>query len=207
MPTSKKQIKSNRENAQKSTGPKTEQGKAIAAKNSIRHGLYAKDIVVNSPNLREDENEFKQFLSELYDDFSPVGLMEKYLVDKMANALWRCRRAARAETGIVNRQLRRVRNFHFVEVDWSDEEEQRDTDDLALINLIPGSHQAGNILRYEMCLDRQFTRAYALLTSIQARRHDDMMLDRRDEKPLMYKTNPDPAKQEGDNILQENLEV
>ena len=39
------QIEANRRNAQKSTGPKTERGKARAKLNAIKHGLTARTIM------------------------------------------------------------------------------------------------------------------------------------------------------------------
>jgi hypothetical protein len=44
------QILANRRNAQRSTGPKTAEGKATAAKNATKHGLFARYDVVISEN-------------------------------------------------------------------------------------------------------------------------------------------------------------
>ena len=177
MPATKKQVKSNRKNATKSTGPKTKEGKAITAQNAVRHGLYSKDLVLNSCNLKEDEDEFEKLKNDLYDDYQPVGPLEESLVDKITNAIWRSRRVARAEVAIVNRQLRRLTNIRFTEPDWSDEEDQQDFLDKAHSNSIPDSRMTANILRYEMRLDRQISRSYALLLHVQQRRCDTMMQD------------------------------
>ena len=42
MGISQAQQRANELNAQKSTGPRTEEGKAIASRNSLKHGLCAK---------------------------------------------------------------------------------------------------------------------------------------------------------------------
>lgn len=42
MMTSAKQIQANRRNARKSSGPKTDAGKAIAARNALQHGVLAR---------------------------------------------------------------------------------------------------------------------------------------------------------------------
>jgi hypothetical protein len=44
--TSEKQAKANRENALKSTGPKTPEGKAAVRLNALRHGLLSKEILL-----------------------------------------------------------------------------------------------------------------------------------------------------------------
>ena len=52
---SEAQIKANRENAQKSTGPRTEEGKAVVAQNAVKHGLWARQAVIKE----EDPAEFE----------------------------------------------------------------------------------------------------------------------------------------------------
>jgi hypothetical protein len=44
----KAQIRANRRNAQKSTGPRTPQGKAVVSQNAIKHGLFARQDVISS---------------------------------------------------------------------------------------------------------------------------------------------------------------
>jgi len=50
--TSPKQIAANRQNARRSTGPKTAKGKAVAKMNAVKHGILARHVVLN----REDES-------------------------------------------------------------------------------------------------------------------------------------------------------
>ncbi len=38
---SEAQISANRQNAEKSTGPRTDEGKAVASQNAVKHGLFA----------------------------------------------------------------------------------------------------------------------------------------------------------------------
>ena len=56
--TSEAQMKASRENAKKSTGPRTPEGKARASKNALKHGLMAQDAVIPG----EDPAEFDRHL-------------------------------------------------------------------------------------------------------------------------------------------------
>jgi len=62
MPTNRKQLITNRKNAQNSTGPRTPFGKRAASRNATRHGLYSRDTVINSANLKESQSENDEFL-------------------------------------------------------------------------------------------------------------------------------------------------
>ena len=54
----KKQNKANKENAKKSSGPLTKEGKAISKRNAFKHGLLAKEIVINAGDGKEDYEKF-----------------------------------------------------------------------------------------------------------------------------------------------------
>jgi hypothetical protein len=78
----------NRANAQKSSGPKTEQGKAVSSQNSFKHGLYSKAIVIPG----EDPAKFEALRADLAAEHRPVGLTEEMLVDELAQHYWRMKR-------------------------------------------------------------------------------------------------------------------
>jgi protein subunit release factor B len=44
--STKAQTKANQQNAQKSTGPKTAEGKAVVSQNAVKHGLFAAEAVI-----------------------------------------------------------------------------------------------------------------------------------------------------------------
>ncbi len=96
MPT-KAQINANRNNAKKSTGPRTEEGKTRSAKNSLKHGLLARDTAMPG----EDPADFDRQLSALEADIQPANSLEFELVRQIADAQWRMRRLTRLETGFL----------------------------------------------------------------------------------------------------------
>ena len=91
-----KQVQANRRNALKSSGPKTQTGKAVASKNAMRHGLLARDVVIKG----EDPEAFDAMQEALVLELAPEGAIEEQLVDRIAAALWRLRRLGRVEADI-----------------------------------------------------------------------------------------------------------
>ena len=99
--TSDKQIQANRQNALKSTGPKTPEGKAAVRHNGLKHGLLSKEALLP----REDEATLKELSERLRAELKPVGELESLLVDRIVAATWRLRRLGRVETGIFAFEL------------------------------------------------------------------------------------------------------
>ena len=107
MKTTRAQIKANRNNAKKSTGPRTEQGKARVSKNGLKHGLLARDTVLPG----EDPADFDRQLSALEADIHPANSLEFELVRQIADAQWRMRRLTRLETGFLAAALDETRRY------------------------------------------------------------------------------------------------
>ena len=100
---SQRQINANRNNAQKSTGPKTEEGKFISRWGALQHGLTA----TGTPLLPgENVEELLQLTAELEEHFAPVGPVEEQLVSYLTFQLWRLARVYRVETGIIGWYMR-----------------------------------------------------------------------------------------------------
>lgn len=98
MATSTKQITANQQNAQKSTGPKSTDGKAVSSRNATRHGLLSDRLFLTD----EKPQDFQLLFEELTVTFSPSGVMEMMLVEKIAVAIWKQRRLVAAETGAIS---------------------------------------------------------------------------------------------------------
>lgn len=100
-----KQISANRKNAARSTGPKTPRGKQVVRWNSLKHGLLAREVVIDTGEGEENVEEFKTLLGQLEADLAPDGPLEHILVERIAVCYWRLRRVIRYETGKIRRRL------------------------------------------------------------------------------------------------------
>lgn len=105
MKTTDKQIAANHRNAAQSAGPVTPSGKAIASRNALKHGLLAKEIVIDAGEGAESQEQFDAVLLDLKNQCDPQGPLEEILVEKIAVAYWRLRRAHRYEVGLIRRKL------------------------------------------------------------------------------------------------------
>jgi hypothetical protein len=79
------QIAANRANAQKSTGPRTVEGKRRSSLNSLKWGLTAATLVLP----HEDEIGYQETRGMLYTQYQPATPQECMLVDQLASSWWR----------------------------------------------------------------------------------------------------------------------
>ncbi|HEV3163573.1 MAG TPA: hypothetical protein VGZ22_05995 [Isosphaeraceae bacterium] len=95
--SSEKQLLANQQNAQKSTGPKTAEGKTRSRRNALKHGLAGGGVVLN----RADDAALAAKLKELNEHLEPIDVLERNLVTRVAIAtiqMEKCVRKDRAET-------------------------------------------------------------------------------------------------------------
>ncbi len=64
---SNRQTRADRRNAQKSTGPRTPEGKAKTRFNALKYGIHADQIVLPT----EDEDEWRTTFFNFHDEFEP----------------------------------------------------------------------------------------------------------------------------------------
>ncbi len=98
---SEAQVVANRSNAQKSTGPRTPEGKAVVSQNAVRHGLLAQQAVIKGEDPAEFEFHREQMLAELV----PAGAMESVLAERIVGLTWRLRRAERMQNEAIDALL------------------------------------------------------------------------------------------------------
>ena len=77
-------------NAQRSTGPKTEVGKAASSHNHLSHGLTGTAFTILE---WEDRNAFDELSSRLELEHKPATVTEEILIQKMAQHYWLTQRA------------------------------------------------------------------------------------------------------------------
>jgi len=99
--TSEKRLAANRRNALKSTGPKTQQGKAVVSRNALKYGVLSEAVVVRGHALQESAREYEDLCREFHESLVPVGMLEEMLTGQIAATAWRLRRVRQAESGEI----------------------------------------------------------------------------------------------------------
>ncbi len=99
--SSLRRILSSRANGARSRGPVTPEGKARSSRNSIRHGLLAKCVVLSN----ESPAGFQELHDQFVDRFGPADGVEQGLLEEMVSAYWRLRRAWAIETRLIDDAL------------------------------------------------------------------------------------------------------
>jgi len=92
------QIITNRRNAQKSTGPRTPEGKAAVSQNAVKHGLTAAHDVI----FTESQADFELHRERMLDELNPVGAMESMLAERIVSLSWRLKRVIHIQNQAIN---------------------------------------------------------------------------------------------------------
>jgi hypothetical protein len=89
----------NRRNAAHSTGPVTEEGKAISARNAITHGLFTQHDYVPA----NQEEEYQELVDSLTVELAAGTAAEQVLLCEIISAAWKLRRCATSEASLSER--------------------------------------------------------------------------------------------------------
>jgi hypothetical protein len=92
------QIHANRANAQKSTGPRTAEGKASVSQNAVKHGLSGRLDVIKG----EDQARFDQHRETLLAELRPDGVVESMLAERVVSLSWRLKRVERMHNEVFD---------------------------------------------------------------------------------------------------------
>jgi hypothetical protein len=94
---SEPQLLANRQNAQLSTGPKSEEGKSKSSLNAVKTGLTGRTVLLPT----DDAAGYQRHIEAYEREFRPVGQRERDLVQSIADSQWRLLRIPSLETGIL----------------------------------------------------------------------------------------------------------
>ena len=94
----KAQIRANRRNAKKSTGPRTVKGKAVVSKNAVKYGMTARQTVICSENKADFNLYHDSMLAELIPD-SPMQIT---LAERIISLSWRLKRIAKIQNQTID---------------------------------------------------------------------------------------------------------
>ena len=121
-------IRASRANGARSRGPKTIAGKQRSSRNALRHGLLAKQVVLSN----EASGYFDCVIAQHIRRFGPADGVELGMIEEMAAAFWRLRRAWAIETSLM---------------------------DQGVVSTLAASPQLALLHRYEARLHRMYKRA------------------------------------------------
>jgi hypothetical protein len=189
-----KQTAANRLNAQKSTGPKTPEGRAAVRLNGVKHGLTAETIVLKG----ESEADFTNLLDSFEAEHDPVTPTEEALVVQLALATWRLRRLYHQEAGFYTSKLKTLASI----------QKDLNLDDAGRMGHAAGWSEStlGLFNRQEGRLERTFYRALHELQRLRKEREANLALVSQTEdvgqvpdlpsseiNNMNNQTSPDPA--------------
>jgi hypothetical protein len=100
--STEKQVKANRKNAQKSTGPKTDEGKATVSQNAVKHGIFTESVIKG-----EKEADYEAFHDKMVSEMKPVGPAEILLAERIVSLWWRLERAERIQNQAIDVMIER----------------------------------------------------------------------------------------------------
>jgi hypothetical protein len=155
------QTNANRENAKKSTGPRTPQGKTVSSRNSLVHGMTSGKFL--PPDA--DPQEFFQLLDQFRARFQPFDEVEDALVERLVAAEFKMRSVRYMDAGL----------FHYqAETNPMPEQFNKAGRSNPLAWAFHGDSAYYNsfskLMRYEGFLQREFSRALRDLSMLQADR-------------------------------------
>jgi hypothetical protein len=151
-----------RANGAKSRGPKSAATREKSSRNSLRHGLTSRHILVLEC---ESEGEFQQLENETKAAYQPADGAQRALVHEMIAARWRLDRIRSIETNLISFET--ARRKHEVDRQYLDLDPAIHMA-LAVKALADESSVLALISRYESRLSRMHDRALRSLRELQS---------------------------------------
>jgi hypothetical protein len=165
--TSAVRAEANRRNAQRSTGPRTVEGKQKSSRNALKHGLCRTLACLPS----ECEATFLTFVGELEEELRPATPLQRIAFNQIASLTWRLQRLPEAQVRIFEQELAKV------EADERDERREDGTVQLKPSDVLarrfsddPASNGFALLERYERGLRSQLLRLMKHYDQLQKHR-------------------------------------
>jgi hypothetical protein len=172
---SERKAAANRANAQRSTGPRTREGKQRSSLNALRHGILAKAAFNATIEGEERRADFDELVAGLAQEYQPRTMTEKMTVQQLAGCYWRLAKvwtyemesAWRARTiqhmgSAEYEQLERFHMGHITEKILKHEHDAFERAGLGEVNL-PVAASANTVLRYQSAINSMMTKCLAIL--------------------------------------------
>ncbi len=164
------QIAANQANAQRSTGPRTEEGKTASSRNALKHGLCAERVIIDA----EDRDEWEALRADYADRHRPEGRAEVRLVDRIAQVAWRRERGSVMEAAAWRSY---ARGGWVVDAKGLGKQRWHEDSDPMVAAMAPAIQngvvrELQRIALYEGRLTRELQRLKAELKEIQKQRRD-----------------------------------
>jgi hypothetical protein len=83
---SERRLAANRANAQLSTGPRTDEGKAKSSLNAVKTGLCGRALLLAD---EEEARAYREHVERVYEWWTPANVEEQALVQSLADTQWR----------------------------------------------------------------------------------------------------------------------
>jgi len=181
--TSDKKIESNRKNAEKGTGPKTEAGKRKSAFNALKYGACAQTPVLPGENAAA----YKQLVEAFIRDLQPKGPMEEFLVGQIIGVIRRLSRCEAAENHALQKDvIRRAAAFaHTLNLD--PDAAQPTGEDLcdAILEAAHESSPLSHLDRYRQSSER---RLRGLIHDLWRAQHFRLLIHGAAQEPSLFET-------------------
>ncbi len=157
---SEARLRANRLNAQKSTGPRTEEGKQRASLNATRHGLTAQVLTLTPEELKA----LQLLITDFEKQYAPANTQEKHLVHMLAQLQYRLHRIMATEHNLFAIGL--TENSEF----WDVNHPEAQTAFVLAETLRRSKDPLLTLSIYEQRLMRQYEKVLKMLREVQAER-------------------------------------